>query len=281
MAEAATAVAPAPGTEQDPADTGITPEPEAEGSSDTEGREGEAETGQEEQVSRSEAERIAEEKLDSFKKEQEAAQRDDEGRRAYDAIVQRSIAFREGGTLKGLDNVIAWAAKEVYEGRDPTKGRSLEVLGALRNQLSEWVTIGELQAIDALMNERLSKAFPDYKPSKELTEKAQRAWARDPEGRVFLAHPRDAWESRMQIIEEAARADERAKVLAEQEQETREKGKVAKQREVEGQRPTGPTRAGGNGVVTTSSRAVLDSAPPGSPEWRQAYEKVHGIKAPI
>ena len=264
-----TAVAPALDTELTQADTGITPETEAEGTSDTEGQEGEAETEQEEQLTRSEADKLAQEQLEAYKKEQEVLQRDDAGRRAFESIVQRGVAARDGGLQKQLQGIVTWAANEAREGREPEKGVDPNVIYKMRDDLSSWVTVAELQAIDQLMNTWLAKEFPDYKPSRALVEKAQRAWLRDSETeRVFLAHPEQAWQARLQIHEEAIRLDERAKVLAEQDEEQREKDKATKQRQAEGKATTGPTRVGGNGVQSRTPRQILDD-PTSSVEARK------------
>ena len=232
-----------------------------------------------ETLSREEAERLAEERVAAREKELAEA-REAENRAAiekwqqqqYEQTRQKAAQSRQGLAAQQVQRLAQWAHEQGENGKDLQFNP--QVIGAIAQQIEEMTFLSEWEAINTTGSALLAKHFPNWKPAEPVARAMQQAaYSRDPARMV------DGW---FQYMTAAAKDSVRDGVRAEVEAELADKQKTdaLKAPEAKRQQRSGPTPVSGGGPSANNARAVLNSAPAGSPEWRAAYRKEHGFDAP-
>lgn len=224
-------------------------------SPETEGAE-EAETEDErldpEEVEKRVQQAIAEREAE-WKAEQEA--------QGYKARVSEAEKVLGQYAARSIGNIVAWAAKQVEEGKTADEVMRLlnqHAVAAVAGPLAAAVSTQEYEARISLMDSYQQKVAPSWKPSVELVRQMERA--------RNSGDPRTVFESQLDYIRQMVIETEGPKLsekaLKEREEQAKKAGTVAAKRQETAERAARPgptTGVGGNG---TPARAItsMDAA---------------------
>lgn len=246
-------------------DQSVNETPETEG-------DGEAETGAaltEEQV----AERI--QKAVSEREAEWKAQQEAETYKARLTESEKTLSFNAS---RSITNMVAWAAKQVEEGKSAQEVAALinaRAVESIAGPMAAAVSTQEYEARIQMLDQYQKKQAPDWRPSAELVRKMETARS--------SGDPRKAFESQLDYLREMVLEAEGPKLvekaLKERDAKAKKAGDVAalkadaEQKQSQG-RPT--SGVGGNGAPP-ADRDVIGNPKVSMAEQRRAFEKLHGF----
>ncbi|MCR4341171.1 MAG: hypothetical protein NUW01_14940 [Gemmatimonadaceae bacterium] len=228
-----------------------------DGSPETEGTE-EAETEDErldpEEVEKRVQQAIAEREAE-WKAEQEA--------QVYKYRVSEAEKVLGQTASRGIGNIIAWAVKQVEEGKTAAEVMALvnsQAVSAVAGPLAAAVSTQEYEARIPLTDAFQKKKAPLWNPSVELVHQMERA--------RNSGDPRIVYESQMEYLWQVALETEVPKLveaaLKERDEQAKKAGTVAAKRQetaARAARPGPTTGVGGNGVPARMTLAEIEAMP--------------------
>lgn len=222
-----------------------------------------------------------EEKLKAEREKWESEQRakiEDEAREA--AANQRRLQneqIRTGQTAQALANIAKWAYEQGEQGNDfRFDPRSVQQIAL---QMEAGIYQDQSDGWNLAQSKYIAKYHNDFRPSREVVEKKQRAF-RD-------WNPDEAVEATFQEIEEAVRSKLEPQIRKEIEEELKQKngmaGKTQALKDADAQRRAGgrPTAAGEAGGSAPDLSSIIGNPTVPLSERRKAYRSVYGIAPPF
>lgn len=193
--------------------------------------------------------------------EREAEWKAEQEAQGYKARVSEAEKVLGQTAARSIGNIIAWAAKQVEEGKTADEVMRLlnqQAVNAVAGPLAAAVSTQEYEARISLMDSYQQKVAPSWKPSVELVRQMERA--------RNSGDPRTVFESQLDYIRQMVLETEGPKLsekaLKEREEQAKKAGTVAAKRQETAERAAKPgptTGVGGNG---TPARAItsMDAA---------------------
>lgn len=193
--------------------------------------------------------------------EREAEWKAEQEAQGYKARVSEAEKVLGQTAARGIGNIVAWAVKQVEEGKTAAEVLSLvnpQAVNAVAGPLASAVSTQEYEARIALMDSYQQRVAPSWKPSVELMRQMERA--------RNSGDPRTVFESQLDYIRQMVIETEGPKLsekaLKEREEQAKKAGTVAAKRQETAERAARPgptTGVGGNG---TPARAItsMDAA---------------------
>lgn len=187
--------------------------------------------------------------------EREAEWKAEQEAQGYKARVSEAEKVLGQTAARGIGNIVAWAVKQVEEGKTAAEVLSLvnpQAVNAVAGPLAAAVSTQEYEARIGLMDSYQQKVAPSWKPSVELVRQMERA--------RNSGDPRIVFESQLDYIRQMVLETEGPKLsaaaLKEREEQAKKAGTVAAKRQetaARAARPGPTTGVGGNG---TPARAI-------------------------
>lgn len=193
--------------------------------------------------------------------EREAEWKAEQEAQGYKARVSEAEKVLGQYAARSIGNIVAWAAKQVEEGKTAAEVMGLlnqQAVAAVAGPLAAAVSTQEYEARISLMDSYQKKVAPSWKPSVELVRQMERA--------RNSGDPRTVFESQLDYIRQMVIETEGPKLsekaLKEREEQAKKAGTVAAKRQETAERAARPgptTGVGGNG---TPARAItsMDAA---------------------
>ena len=193
--------------------------------------------------------------------EREAEWKAEQEAQGYKARVSEAEKVLGQSAARSIGNIVAWAAKQVEEGKTAAEVMGLlnqQAVAAVAGPLASAVSTQEYEARISLMDSYQQKVAPSWKPSVELVRQMERA--------RNSGDPRTVFESQLDYIRQMVIETEGPKLsekaLKEREEQAKKAGTVAAKRQETAERAARPgptTGVGGNG---TPARAItsMDAA---------------------
>ena len=195
------------------------------------------------------------ERESEWKAEQEA--------QGYKARVSEAEKVLGQSAARSIGNIVAWAAKQVEEGKTAAEVMGLlnqQAVNAVAGPLAAAVSTQEYEARISLMDSYQQKVAPSWKPSVELVRQMERA--------RNSGDPRTVFESQLDYIRQMVIETEGPKLsekaLKEREEQAKKAGTVAAKRQETAERAARPgptTGVGGNGVPARMTLAEIEAMP--------------------
>lgn len=210
--------------------------------------------------------------------EREAEWKAEQEAQGYKARVTEAEKVLGQTAARSIGNIVAWAAKQVEEGKTADEVMRLlnqQAVAAVAGPLASAVSTQEYEARIGLMDSYQQRVAPSWKPSVELVRQMERA--------RNSGDPRIVFESqfdyiRQMVIEtEGPKLSEKA--LKEREEQAKKAGTVAAKRQETAARAAKPgptTGVGANGAPP--KRSVVDALT--IEDKRKAFEAEYGIPFP-
>lgn len=210
--------------------------------------------------------------------EREAEWKAEQEAQGYKARVSEAEKVLGQTAARSIGNIIAWAAKQVEEGKTADEVMRLlnqQAVNAVAGPLAAAVSTQEYEARISLMDSYQQKVAPSWKPSVELVRQMERA--------RNSGDPRTVFESQLDYIRQMVIETEGPKLsekaLKEREEQAKKAGTVAAKRQETAERAARPgptTGVGGNGAPP-ADRDVIGNPKVSMAEQRRAFEKLHGF----
>lgn len=210
--------------------------------------------------------------------EREAEWKAEQEAQGYKARVTEAERVLSQTAARSIGNIVAWAAKQVEEGKTADEVMRLlnqQAVAAVAGPLASAVSTQEYEARIALMDSYQQRVAPSWKPSVELVRQMERA--------RNSGDPRTVFESQLEYIRQMVIETEGPKLsekaLKEREEQAKKAGTVAAKRQETAARAAKPgptTGVGGNGTPP-ANRDVIGNPKVSMAEQRRAFEKLHGF----
>lgn len=209
-------------------------------------------------------------------KAHEARWRESERRKAEAAVreaqyqqrSERAFQLAQGEALQRIHGI----AKAVEEGREFNPQWAAQ----LSADLASAAFHEQAEAIQEEVLGYLATRFPQWRVPPAATEYIARAWHKGDRKAMV--------DSMCAVLEFAVGETMAPRMKAALEADLRKKAEAAQKtermREAEAKRPDGPTVGLGTASGPVNNRQALDSAMPGSAQWRAAYRAEYGIDPP-
>jgi hypothetical protein len=195
--------------------------------------------------------------------EREAEWKAEQEAQGYKARVSEAEKVLGQTAARSIGNIIAWAAKQVEEGKTADEVMRLlnqQAVNAVAGPLAAAVSTQEYEARISLMDSYQQKVAPSWKPSVELVRQMERA--------RNSGDPRTVFESQLDYIRQMVIETEGPKLsekaLKEREEQAKKAGTVAAKRQETAERAARPgptTGVGGNGVPARMTLAEIEAMP--------------------
>lgn len=210
--------------------------------------------------------------------EREAEWKAEQEAQGYKARVSEAEKVLGQSAARSIGNIIAWAAKQVEEGKTADEVMRLlnqQAVNAVAGPLAAAVSTQEYEARISLMDSYQQKVAPSWKPSVELVRQMERA--------RNSGDPRTVFESQLDYIRQMVIETEGPKLsekaLKEREEQAKKAGTVAAKRQETAERAARPgptTGVGGNGAPP--KRSVADALT--IEDKRKVFEAEYGVPFP-
>lgn len=193
--------------------------------------------------------------------EREAEWKAEQEAQGYKARVSEAEKVLGQTAARSIGNIVAWAAKQVEEGKTAAEVMGLlnqQAVNAVAGPLAAAVSTQEYEARISLMDSYQQKVAPSWKPSVELVRQMERA--------RNSGDPRTVFESQLDYIRQMVIETEGPKLsekaLKEREEQAKKAGTVAAKRQETAERAARPGPTTGVGVNGTPARAItsMDAA---------------------
>jgi len=197
-------------------------------------------------------------RIEAAKTEALAAQRAEAEEQAHAAAYKerqtRASTAREGKAFQLFQGLAQWAHKQGEEGNELRVNP--QVLSNLAVELDNMAFMEQYDALVASADAFLGKQYPDFKPSKEVTSKLERA-ARMQDFPILVAAQHEKF---LEAVKAEMEPKLRKEIEADIKQKTGAAGKTKAIRDADATRRTSgrPTAGGDAGGVVRSARQILD-----------------------
>lgn len=209
--------------------------------------------------------------------EREAEWKAEQEAQAYKYRITEAEKQLSQEAARGIGNMIAWAAKQVEEGKSAAEVLALvnqRAVNSLAGPLAAAVSTSEYEARIHLMDDYQKKTAPDWKPSVDLVRQMERA--------RNTGDPRIVFESQLEYIRQMVVETEGPKLtekaLKEREEKAKKAGTVAQKKAETSERAARPgptTGVGGNAAPRRTVESTISIE-----DKKKVFEEQYGIPFP-